>query len=525
MNTIGDIFQFHAEQRPDHPALIDEKDALTYREFATQIFKVSCALAGLGLQRGDRVSLLMPDTREYLISDYGIMSGGFVRVPMDPALPIQDIIALLKDSAAHGIITDHAHAADILHHLHDAPEALPDLRHIILIPNAGDRQKPAGVDRRLIWNWESFLDHAKGERASFPKETLASINFSGGTTGRPKGIALSHVNLCTVLEHTAAGFDVQPDSIFLNMRPLWPVAQLVMMAYLARGTTVVLGGRFQPTRFLDFIEKYQATDASLVPTQLFRLVPDIQPNDQRLRSLRSIFIGGSRVAENLFQQALETLGPKIGVLYGMTEAPISCVLHPKAIAASGGATSAIITSVGRPVPACHIGLLKDDRIYEGAEAEGLEGEIVIQGTHVMQGYWKNPEATDNAFFQGWLRTGDLGQFKDGLLYITGRLKEVIRSGASSVIPAEVEDALLTHPDVAEACVIGLPDPEWGEAVTAFVVKKGGSALDEASLLTFVRDKLASFKRPKRVIFLTAIPRSHYGKVLRAQLLEMQAQSS
>ena len=524
MNTIGDIFQYHAERRSDHPALIDEKGILTYSVFASHIFNVGLAFGSLGFQRGDRVALLLPDIREYLIGDYGIMSGGFVRVPVDPSLPTHDIIALLRESGAHGMITDHARATGILRYLHDVPDGLPGLRHIVLATEEPDRQDLAGANGLLLWSWEGFLDQAKGHRASFPKETLATINFSGGTTGRPKGIALSHGNVCTVLRHTAASFEIQPDAIFLNMRPLWPVAQLVMMAYLARGTTVVLGGRFQPARFLDLIEKYQATDASLVPTQLFRLVPEIQPNDPRLASLRSIFIGGSRVAENLFKQALEIMGPKIGVLYGMTEAPISCVLLPKNIADSSGTSTSVIRSVGRPVPGCSIGLLKDERIFVGAEAEGVEGEIIIQGAHVMQGYWNDRHASDSAFFRGWLRTGDIGQFMDGLLFITGRLKEVIRSGASSVIPAEVEDVLLTHPDVLEACVIGLPDPEWGEAVTAFVVKGEGSALDEMALLSFARNKLASFKRPKRVIFLTVLPRSHYGKVLRAQLLDMQAQS-
>jgi acyl-CoA synthetase (AMP-forming)/AMP-acid ligase II len=306
-----------------------------------------------------------------------------------------------------------------------------------------------------------------------------------------------------VAVNTIQGFDIASDTVFLNMRPLWPIAQVILMSHLFAGATVALGGRFDADRLAATIDRSGATRTSLVPTQLVRWIEHLKPAD-RMPKLETIYVGGSRIPSTVFERALDLIGPRIGVLYGMTEAPICCYLPPQELA--GGNRARRLESVGRPLPAYQIRL-------------GEADEVLVQGGNVMAGYWQNEEATREALRDGWLHTGDIGAFDgDGRLSIVGRLKEVIRSGSSSIMPKEVEDVIASHPAVGEVAVLGLPDTEWGEAVTAFVVLKPGMTATEHDLVEHCRAHLASYKKPRAVRFVASLPRSHYGKVIRAELL-------
>jgi acyl-CoA synthetase (AMP-forming)/AMP-acid ligase II len=201
------------------------------------------------------------------------------------------------------------------------------------------------------------------------------------------------------------------------------------------------------------------------------------------------------------------------VLYGLTEAPITCYLPPRAIAAKSAEHERLIDSVGQMLPGYEIRLAGSEVGSRGA------GEILIRGGNVMAGYWRNEAESRLALREGWLHTGDIGEFDEaGNLFIIGRLKEVIRSGSSTIIPKEVEDVLARHPAVAEVAVVGLPDAEWGEAVTAFVVAKRGATVSERDLIEHCRSELSGYKKPRSIRFVASLPRSHYGKVLRNQLI-------
>jgi acyl-CoA synthetase (AMP-forming)/AMP-acid ligase II len=332
-------------------------------------------------------------------------------------------------------------------------------------------------------------------------EDLAAFNFSGGTTGAPKAVMLRHRNLLAAACNAIPAFAIGRDSVFLNVRPLWPIAQVVLTAYLFAGATVVLR-RFDPERFATLVEQTGATRTSLVPTQLVRCLDHLRPG--ALDRLQTIHVGGSRLAPDVFARALAVIGPRIGVHYGLTEAPVTCCLSRQALAMDGGR---LIHSVGR--------VLGD---YE-VRIAGADGEVLIRGDNVMAGYWRDEAGTRAALSDGWLHTGDIGELDgDGNLAIVGRLKDVIRSGSSTIIPKEVEDVLVLHPAVAEVAVLGLPDAEWGEAVTAFVVRRSGMAVSEHELVEHCRARLASYKKPRAVRFVASLPRSHYGKVLRARLI-------
>jgi acyl-CoA synthetase (AMP-forming)/AMP-acid ligase II len=479
---------------PDRTAIVDDAGSWSFRRFHQRLTRFGNAMHGLGLVKGDRIALLLPDCREYLEADYGSMAAGFVRVPMDPRLTRRELVALLQRAGVRALVTHRAYAERIDKLDHD----VETLQSMVYVGNG------PGLDYETLLEKSSELPLPDGNG-----DDLASLNFSGGTTGAPKAVMLRHRNLIAVAANTIQGFEIATETVFLNVRPLWPIAQVILMSHLFAGATVVLGGRFDAERLAAMIDNSGATRASLVPTQLVRWIEHLQPQD-RMPMLEAIYVGGSRIPSAAFERALDLVGPRIGVLYGMTEAPVCCYLRPRELAGSDRAR--LIESVGHPFPAYLVRI-------DGADDENTSGEVLVQGDNVMAGYWQNEEATRDALRDGWLHTGDIGTFdRDGRLTIVGRLKEVIRSGSSSIMPKEVEDVIASHPAVGEVAVLGLPDPEWGEAVTAFVVLKPGMSSSERELVEHCREHLASYKKPRAVHFVASLPRSHYGKVLRAELL-------
>jgi acyl-CoA synthetase (AMP-forming)/AMP-acid ligase II len=487
-----------ARRHAERIAIVDDVGTWSFRQFHARICRFGNALRGLGLERGDRAALLVPDIREYLEADYGIMSAGLVRVPLDPRATRADLVALLRHAGASALVT-HAAFAERIDGLGGEVDGL---RHVIVIGGAH-----GGLD------YESLL--AKASDRPLPSgeaDDIATLNFSGGTTGAPKAAMLRQRNLLAVARNVIAGFEIDADSRFLNVRPLWPIAQVILMSHLLAGATVILR-RFDPEQLAALVGESRATRTSLVPTQLARCIDHLRAGDARLTSLEAIYVGGSRIPPDAFVRALDLIGPRIGVLYGLTEAPVTCYLPPRALA-DEAARRRLLPSVGRVLPDYEVRLALSDGAF-GPRA----GEVLIRGGNVMAGYWRDEAATAAALRDGWLHTGDIGEFDhDGNLAIVGRIKEVIRSGSSTVIPKEVEDVILTHPAVAEVAVIGLPDAEWGEAVTAFVVAKPGVAMSAHDLIEHCRARLAGYKKPRAVRFVASLPRSHYGKVLRAELI-------
>jgi acyl-CoA synthetase (AMP-forming)/AMP-acid ligase II len=484
----------------DRPAIVDEHSTWSYRALHARITRFANALHALGLSAGDRVALLIPDIREYLEADYAVMAAGFVRVPLDPRLTRAELTALLRYAGATALVT-HISFASTTDKL---SEDVASLRHIITIGGG------AGLD------YEALLQRASDQPLP-PRDgdELASLNFSGGTTGAPKAAMLRHRNLLAVAHNTIAGFGIEDGSVFLNVRPLWPIAQVILMSHLFAGARVALR-RFDPEAFATLVHQTGATRTSLVPTQLVRCLDHLHAGDERLARLEAIYVGGSRILPAVFERALELVGPKLGVLYGLTEAPVTSYLSPQALAPPA-ARSRLMHSVGRVLGNYQVRIAGPDEA--SSVASDRSGEVLIRGDHVMEGYWQDDAATVAALRDGWLHTGDIGEFDyGGNLHIVGRLKDVIRSGSSTIVPKEVEDVIVLHPAVAEVAVLGLPDPEWGEAVTAFVVIKPGMSVAERELVEHCRTRLAGYKKPRAIRFVASLPRSHYGKVLRAQLI-------
>ncbi|MEW5420784.1 class I adenylate-forming enzyme family protein [Amorphus sp. 3PC139-8] len=502
---LAQVFAELADRYGDRSAVRDAKDTLSYAVFFERVFRFGSGLKTLGLAPGDKVGLLLPDVRAYLEADYGVMAAGLVRVPLDPRMAPVEKVAQLVSAGAKAVVTTADHTGDL-----DAIRAaLPDIRVVLAagaLPDATPMETVIAAGDPEPWD------------GGCPDD-LAALNFSGGTTGRPKATMIRQRNLAAVMAATSVGFAISPDDVFLNIRPLWPIAQVIVMSHFAAGAEVVLGGRFDPARFADLFAETGATRTSMVPTQLVRVLDHIRKDDPRLARLTAVHVGGSRLPPATFARALDLIGPRIGVLYGLTEAPITTYLSPADFAAAPNtaARKHLMRASGRVLADYEI------RLGEGggpaSDGLGPSGEVTIRGDNVMAGYWQEPELTEAALRDGWLHTGDLGAFDaEGRLTITGRLKEVIRSGASSILPKEVEDAIAQQPGVSEVAVVGLPDEEWGEIVAAFVVASEGAELSPRALIDGCDEGLARFKRPKRVFVVDEIPRSHYGKVLRPQLL-------
>jgi acyl-CoA synthetase (AMP-forming)/AMP-acid ligase II len=489
----------------DRIAIVDGSGDWSYRRFLGRVARFGQAMHGLGLTRGDRVGLLLPDIREYIEADYGAMAAGLVRVPMDPRATRAEIVALLRHAGVRALVV-HADLAPLAEGLRAEAETL---EHVIAVGGAKVGAMTGAAD------YETLLERAI-DRFATPGDAddLASLNFSGGTTGAPKAIMLKHRNLFAVAQNSIPGFAVRPDAVFLNVRPLWPVAQVIMLTYFMAGARIVLGGRFDAEHFPELVARTGTTRTSLVPTQLVRCLDHLRAGDPRFAALESVHVGGSRIAPPVFERALDLFGPRIGVLYGLTEAPVTCYLRAERLTGEARKRAALMESVGRPLFGYEVRL-------DGADpnSSAATGEVLIRGANVMAGYWQNPAATAAALVDGWLHTGDIGQFDaHGDLSIVGRIKDVIRSGSTSIVPREVEDAIALHPAVHEVAVIGVPDVEWGEAVTAFVVLKPGSSAGADDIIEHCRQHLAAHKKPKSVHFRDALPRSHYGKVPRAELL-------
>jgi acyl-CoA synthetase (AMP-forming)/AMP-acid ligase II len=484
----------------DRTAIVDYSGAWSFRQLHDRITRFGNAMHGAGLEAGDRIALLVPDIREYLEADYGAMAAGFVRVPIDPRLTRREVVALLRHAQARALITHR----DFAEKVEGLRQDIETLDRIVGIGGGG-----IGLD------YEDLLGQASDQRQmERNRSDLASLNFSGGTTGAPKVVMLRHCNLMAVAQNTIAGFDITARSVFLNVRPLWPIAQVILMAHLFAGATVVLCGPLDPEQLPRQIQESGATRTSLVPTQLVRALDHWRPDDERLQRLETIYVGGSRIAPIVFERAFDLIGARIGVLYGMTEAPVTCYLPPQSLAGYAPQRRQLMESVGHELFGYQV------RIGPSAEASAKgTGEVLIRGANVMAGYWQDEAATERALREGWLHTGDIGRIDEsGNLYIVGRLNDIIRSGSSGILPKEVEDVIAAHPAVSEVAVLGVPDIEWGEAVTAFVVLKPGMAASEVDLVEHCRKHLAGYKKPRSVRFVASLPRSHYGKVIRAQLL-------
>ncbi|WP_338013057.1 acyl-CoA synthetase [Streptomyces sp. TSRI0107] len=492
------------QQSPDAPLTACGDRVRTVRESVDRIACLAGALQDLGTQPGDRVAMLAHNSdryHEYLFATWWI---GSAVVPLNIRWSTQEIDYALRDCGVRVLFVDDAFADHVAHL--QAPVAA--------VVHCGDAPTPAGM-----LGYEDLLENAAAAPETGSEEggeTLAGIFYTGGTSGTPKGVMLSHSNMAlSALGSQVSGGIAASGGRMLHSAPMFHLADLALWnaQNLVGGTHVILPG-FSPEAVLSAIQTHRTTSALLVPTMIQTLVDHPSLHEYDLSSMRSIVYGASPIPEPVLKRAMDAFpGVDFVQAYGMTEAaPIATLLT-----GADHAAGRRLRSAGRAAAHGEVKIVDP----AGREVErGTVGEIALRGDHVMQGYWGRPEESAAVLRQGWLHTGDGAYMDDeGYVFVVDRFKDMIISGGENVYSAEVENAIAQHPAVAACAVIGVPDADWGERVHAVIVLRAGHTLTAEQLRQHTKSLIAGYKAPRTVEFTRALPLSPAGKILKRELRE------
>lgn len=505
--TLGQMLAHHVDVRPDHPALSFEGRVQTFAELRQHVRCVACALSGMGLQAGDRVAWLGKNSDRFYELLLGAAAMGVVVVPIGWRLAADEVAHILDHSDARLVFA----GKDQEDLLNAALACLGDVRQVVAI-------EPEASGRPVFEQWRDAA-HGVPPDVAVDERAIVLQVYTSGTTGRPKGVLVSHRNILAqrrINAQAGAGWDVfTPDDVNLAAMPVGHVGGAVgPLNAMVWGARNAILREFDPSALLRDIEEQQATILFVVPAALQMLVDDPRVHEVDFSRVRQIIYGASPISASLLRRAVGIIGCSFMQVYGLTETTGAVVGltpldhadpdHPR-LASTGrafpGVELAILSPEGRSLPA------------------GETGEIAVRASGNMSGYWRDAEASQRAFCSdGWLRTGDAGCLDaDGYLYIRDRIKDMIVSGGENIYAAEVERALLEHAAVVETAVIGVPDERWGEAVKALVVLRPGADATENDLREHCRARLAGFKIPRSMEIVAALPRNAVGKVLKHRL--------
>lgn len=498
----SDWIQRHAERTPDKLALVDAHSGqqLTYAQFNARANRLAHFFVHrLGLQRGDRVSILAHNSSAYYEALFGCAKSGAILNTLNWRLTVPELEYILNDCRPRVLLVDEAFAETAT-----ALRQRVTVEHVIVL--GGDAPGNA-------WTYEAAL--AAGDPAGVPDprmryEDTWAILYTSGTTGRPKGAQVTYSNFFYNAVGMGQAIDLSAQDVNLNVLPCFHAGGLGLYAgpvFHAGGTLIVMR-QFEPEPLLRLIEEWRVSVILLVPAIYLMLAQTVDFSQYDLSSVRSWASGGSSLPPSLVHE-YASRGITIQQGFGMTETGPTVFLVPLADAVRKAG------SVGKPV--LHTDVCIMDK--EGNRLGPNEvGELCIRGGNVTSGYWNRPEATAEALHGGWLHSGDAARYdEDGFYFIVDRWKDMFISGGENVYPAEVENVIYQHPAVAETAVIGVPDPKWQEVGLALVVVKEGASLTEQEVIDFCQGKLARYKIPKQVRFLKSLPRTAAGKVLKREL--------
>ncbi|NYT61667.1 AMP-binding protein [Alcaligenaceae bacterium] len=488
--------------RPDAPAIYHGESLYAdYRRFAQEASHIGQRLVqNFGLQPGDRVALYMQNRVEYLSLLYAIWWVGAVAVPINYKLHAKEAAWIVGNAQATLLFSDDGM-------LHDAAD----------LSSCRELGMKDGAFNTLV---EGAAHDGLAAPASVSSNTLAWLFYTSGTTGRPKGVMLTHGNLMAMSLCYAVDVDnVSTDDTMLYAAPLSHGAGLYNFVHVRFGARhmVPQSGGFDSNEILGLGASVGNLCFFAAPTMVKRLVQAAKAAHADGAGIKTIVCGGGPMYAADMVDALDTLGPRFAQIYGQGESPMTITAMRREVISGRDHPKwhERLASVGTAHSCVEVRVVSEDMADMPA---GDCGEVIVRGSTVMQGYWRNEEATRQTLVQGWLKTGDIGYLSsDGFLTLTDRSKDVIISGGSNIYPREVEEVLARCPGVFEAAVIGAPHPDWGEEVVAFIVVQPGSAIDAAALDAWCKSEIASFKKPKRYEFCPELPKNSYGKILKTEL--------
>jgi fatty-acyl-CoA synthase len=535
--SMGELLNRIAARFPDNEAvvMIDRPVRLRYRELRETAANVAKALIRLGVQPGDKVAIWATNVPEYIILQFGIPMAGAVWVTINIRALRDEVQYLLERSDTVALFfTSGYRDLDYVQMLREmAPElasatpgqlhsaALPRLRTAVFIPRHGEERRVAGAYTfaELVELGRSVPDEVLAARtAAVQPDDVASIQFTSGTTGKPKGVMLTHRNMVLNAHHTALAQKITERDRFVMMGPMFHCAPNVLISLCAvtRGATIVPLEQYDPRLVLEAIQRERITVINGAPTMFVQVLqhPDFGRYD--LSSLRTGFMASAPCPVELVKEVIERMGvPEFTICYGLTEtSPL--ITHTTTEAPF----EKRVSTVGRPLPGVEVRIVDPNTLQD--VPVGQPGELWARGYVVTKGYYRDPEATARTFVEGgWCRTGDLASMdEEGYVNIRGRLKDIIIRGGENIAPTEIEDVLYAHPKVKEAAVVGVPSETWGEEVAAFIQLKEGVTADPEEFREFCRGRLAHYKIPRYVFLIDQFPAVASGKIQKFKLREI-----
>ncbi len=497
MNAGYEILSVAASRWPDRLALIGDWGQMTFGELEARAARVAAGLKRLGVRAGDRVGYMMNNHPEVVVAYFAILRLGAVAVAVNVMLRPSELAYLLNDSGAAGLLCE----SDVVDTVRTARREAPGLRWVAVL----GAEPPAGT---IAFGTLEQADRPVGVADRNPDE-LAMLMYTSGTTGSPKGVMMTHAWLGFTTFAWICVYKLSREDRFLVASPFFYAIGSIMdvLSPFRVGASAVLLERFRPRLALDAITRFHPTATVMVPTAAVQLLDAYDPGRDDVSSMKIFFTAGSPSPAGLRERLRDEFGWEQREIYGLTEAHMVAVggrgipLREGMLGTSGG------NLVARVV---------DDA---GQELQrGEVGEIVCRGDSVTAGYWQRPDETAATYRDGWFHTGDLGVMDgDGYLKVVDRKKEMIITGGANIYPTEVERVLEGHPTIAQAALVGLPDPVYGELPCAVVVLRPGSSATAEEVIGHCRDRLARFKCPRAVRFMDTLPLTASGKIARQQL--------
>ena len=497
--NAAQFFDSTLEERSENIALTWANSQVTYKELRTAILRLGAGFKHLGIQRGDRILLMLPNIPHFAISYYAVLSIGAIVVPANIMFKEREIAYQIEDCEAVAAICWEGFVPEVL----TAMGKTESLKHLLVL---GDKIPQNGMQLTQIISNSDPLEKMEDVE---PDET-AVIMYTAGITGHPKGAELSHQSMLNSMEILAETLRFNEREKILSVVPFFHSfgGTVVMNAGLYGGSTLVLSPKFNPKEMLDLMIKEDTSIFAGVPTMFQMILDNYDHDSPNMPHLKYCLSGGSSLAPELLSQFEEKFSTYILEGYGLSETCAAATFNNFKRERKPG-------SIGYPLDGVKMKIMDD----QGNEMPiGEVGEIVIKGKTLMKGYRNRPTATDEAIRDGWFHTGDLGKMDmDGYFYLVARKTDMILKGGFKVFPREIEDVILGHPQVKEAAVIGIPDVVMGEEIKACIVPKEGMRINPAALLEYCRERMANYKCPAVLRFYRELPKGPTGRILKKEL--------
>ena len=503
--NIGMLLRRNSEYRPNHIGIVVEDTRLTYHEFNTNVNRVANMLDKLGVERGEKIAIVLPNCLELLELYWAIAKLGAVAVPLSTLLMSRGYKSLIDDSDAKIVITSSVYMSI----LEEIKSELNNVKEFILIDTSS----------KEYLNYQTLKSDASDkepEVVEIDENDPYNIIYSSGTTGLPKGIVLSHYVRSFYATLFASSFRMTPESVVIHSGSIvFNGAFVTMMPAMLLGATFILKLKFDAQEFIETVRREKVTHVIMVPSQLIAILNAPNFSVEALESLETICSVGAPLLMDVKEKLNQLLPNRFYELYGLTEGFLTILDRTHIVSK--------LQSVGIPPPFFKMRIVNDN--YEDVPV-GEIGEIIGKGPTLMTEYYKRPELTAEAMREGWLHSGDLGYIdEDGFLYLVDRKKDMIISGGVNVYPKDIEEVVAQHPSVREVAVFGVPDEKWGEASIAAVVLRDSISINPEELMKWVNERVgAKFQRVQRVLILDDFPRSLSGKILKRELRETVANS-